>query len=163
MLVIEITKADYHNSLHARALVRLLDVYALDPMGGGHGLSEYAKQNLVEKLARHPTAFSVLAFAAGQPVGLANCFEGFSTFLCQPLVNIHDIIVLPEFRGRGIGRLMLEQVEHLARERGCCKLTLEVLEGNREAQTLYRKIGFTGYQLDSENGHAMFWQKNLNP
>src|ERR1035437_9756850 len=108
MAKIEIAKADYRNSQHATALVHLLDAYAQDPTGGGHGLSAYAKENLVEKLAQRPTAFSVLAFAAGQAVGLVNCFEGFSTFACQALVNIHDLVVLPEFRGRGIARLMLE-------------------------------------------------------
>lgn len=161
MVEIEVTQADYQNSRHARELVRLLEAYALDPMGGGHGLSEFAKDNVVENLARLPDAFSVLAFSAGQAVGLVNCFVGFSTFLCRPLVNIHDLVVLEEFRGRGIGRLMMTYVERLARERGCCKLTLEVLEGNRDAQTLYRNLGFAGYQLDSKNGHAMFWQKSL--
>ena len=130
-------------------------------MGGACGLSKYAKENLIENLALLPGAFSVLAFTAGQAVGLVNCFAGFSTFQCRPLVNIHDIVVLPEFRGHGIGRMMLEFVERLARERGCCKLTLEVLEGNREAQALYRNVGFAGYQLDSQNGRALFWQKCL--
>ena len=158
---IEITGADYHNSRHGAALICLLDAYALDPMGGGQALSGYVKQNLIGELQQRPTAFSVLAFADGQPAGLVNCFEVFSTFLCRPLANIHDLIVLPEYRGHRIGQLMLQQVEQLALERDCCKLTLEVLQGNHAAQQLYRKFGFAAYQLAAENGNALFWQKHL--
>jgi hypothetical protein len=43
----------------------------------------------------------------------------------------------------------------------CCKLTLEVLEGNKLAQAAYIANGFVGYQLVSEMGQAMFWQKKL--
>jgi GNAT superfamily N-acetyltransferase len=163
ILKLEISIADYAAPTHARALVDLLDAYARDPMGGGHALTEYAKQNLVRELARRPAAFSVLAFCEGQAIGLANRFEGFSTFRCLPLVNIHDIVVLPGFRGRGVGRAMLEFVEREARRRGCCKLTLEVLEGNRAARAMYLALGFEGYRLSADTGRAMFLQKDLAP
>ena len=56
---------------------------------------------------------------------------------------------------------MLEKVEEAARERGCCKLTLEVLERNHAAQNAYRRFGFAPYELSSETGRAMFWEKTL--
>ncbi len=96
---LRICRADYRNAIHADALVQLLDAYAQDPAGGGQALSEFAKTNLVKELAARPQAFSVLAFADEQPVGLINCLEGFSTFACRPLVNIHDVAVLPGHRG----------------------------------------------------------------
>ena len=156
---IEVEQVDYHDSRQAGVLLQLLDAYARDPMGGAHPLSDHAKQHLVQELAQRPTAFSVLAFVDGAPAGLVNCFEGFSTFACQPLVNIHDVIVLPEFRGGQVGRLMLERVEQIALQRGCCKLTLEVLQENVAAQKLYRKFGFADYQLAAAGGNAMFLQK----
>jgi len=159
---IETVKINYGNAEHANALISLLDLYAQDPMGGGHPLNAHVKEHLVAELSRRPTAFGVLAFADVQPVGLINCFEGFSTFACKPLVNIHDLIVSPKYRGRQIAILMLEHVERIAKERGCCKLTLEVLQGNAHAQQLYRKFGFADYKLASEKGNAMFWQKNLD-
>ncbi|RMM86761.1 Acetyltransferase, GNAT family [Pseudomonas savastanoi pv. glycinea] len=61
----------------------------------------------------------------------------------------------------GISQKMLLKVEEIARQRGCCKLTLEVLEGNEVAQGAYRKLGFDNYQLSPEMGRAMFWQKAL--
>lgn len=142
----------------------LLDAYARDPMGGGEPLSDFAKHHLVPSLAARPQAFSVLAFASEDdsvPVGLVNCIEGFSTFKCQPLVNVHDLAVLPGHRGRRIGEQMLALVERIALERGACKLTLEVLSGNSNAEKLYRRAGFAHYELDPAMGQAGFMQKWL--
>jgi ribosomal protein S18 acetylase RimI-like enzyme len=158
---VTVCRADYTNAAHAAALVMLLDAYARDPMGGGQGLNEFAKANLVPSLAARPQAFSVLAFSGDQPVGLVNCIEGFSTFACRPLVNVHDVAVLAEFRGQGIAEKMLALAEDISRKRGACKLTLEVLQGNAGAIRLYERFGFAGYQLGSTAGHASFLQKPL--
>ena len=154
-------RADYANPAHAAALVMLLDAYASDPAGGGQGLSDFARANLVPGLAARPQAYSVLAFDGDQAVGLVNCIEGFSTFACKPLVNVHDVAVLASHRGRGIAEQMLAEAERIARERGAVKLTLEVLSGNLSAMRLYERIGFAGYQLDPAMGTAQFLQKWL--
>ena len=112
-------------------------------------------------LAQHPSAFSIFAYIDGAPAGLVNCFEGFSTFACKPLINIHDFVVMPEWRGHGIGRHMMAWLEKFAKERGCCKLTLEVLENNHAAKALYRRCGFADYKLADAAGNALFWQKYL--
>lgn len=163
---LRILQANYSDLIHANAIVQLLDAYARDPAGGGQPLSEFAKTNLVQELARRPQAFSVLAFdvtAQGDvPVGLVNCIEGFSTFACKPLVNVHDVVVLASHRGQQVGEKMLAQVEQIALHRGACKLTLEVLSGNPSAIRLYERIGFAGYQLDPALGSALFLQKWLS-
>lgn len=162
-----ICRADYANPVHAAALVSLLDAYAQDPMGGGASLSAFAKTHLIAALAARPQAFSVLAFCTLEgrddelPVGLINCFEGFSTFACRPLVNVHDVAVLPDYRGQRVAEKMLTLAEEIARERGACKLTLEVLQGNTGALKLYRRVGFENYQLDPATGSAQFLQKWL--
>ena len=142
-------------------LVSLLSAYAQDPMGGGTDLTNHVKQNLALELSKIPHAFSVIAYSDDTPVGLINCFEAFSTFSCQPLVNIHDVAVLNEYRGQNISQLMLDKVEDIAKQKGCCKLTLEVLTQNTIAQASYKKFGFDSYCLDPEHGSAMFWQKKL--
>ena len=162
---IRICQADYANPTHAAALIAMLDAYARDPMGGGEGLSDFAREHLVSALAVRPQAFSVLAFDGaddGSPVGLVNCMEGFSTFACRPLVNVHDLAVLAGYRGRGIGERMLELVQNLSLARGACKLTLEVLSGNSGAMRLYARCGFASYQLDPAIGAAQFLQKWLD-
>ena len=153
--------ADYQNAEHAAAIVMLLDSYATDPMGGGQPLSDYVRENLVAELARIPGAFSVLSFVDDVPAGLVNCLMSFSSFTCKPVVNIHDIVTASDFRGQGLSQALMQVVEQEARARGCGKMTLEVLEGNKVAQGAYRKFGFAGYQLDPQMGHALFWQKPL--
>ena len=159
---LRIVKANYTNSQHASALRVLLNEYAKDPMGGGAALPDVVLNSLAAQLANIPHAFTVLAFVDEQPAGLINGFEGFSTFKAKPLLNLHDITVLPQFRGQGISRKMFERVEQIARERGCCKITLEVLEGNHLAKQAYTNFGFNGYALDPTLGTALYLEKPLN-
>jgi len=150
---------DYHNVEHRHALVMLLDAYARDPMGGGEGLAEDVKARLCDDLAARPDAASFIAWRDGQPVGLVNCIEGYSTFKARPLMNIHDIAVLPGHRGQGVGQALLQAAQDHARARGCCKLTLEVLTGNLVALRSYERFGFAPYAPDPAAGQASFMQK----
>jgi ribosomal protein S18 acetylase RimI-like enzyme len=165
MNAIRVVQVDYAIPSHARALVAMLDAYARDPMGGGHALSDFARDNLVASLAARPQAFSILAFDGAddsRPIGLVNCIEGFSTFACKPLVNVHDLAVKDGYRGQRIGERMLVLAEEIARARGACKITLEVLEGNANAIRLYTRCGFANYQLGDAMGNAQFLQKWLD-
>ncbi len=153
---------DFTQPQHAAAWLELLDHYAHDPMGGGTGLSDYAKANLVRELADLPTFHGALAFSGKNAVGLINCFAGFSTFAAKPLLNIHDIVTRAGLRGQGIGQVLLGWAEQRARELGCCKLTLEVLSNNTRALASYERAGFAPYVLDPQAGHALFLQKTLD-
>ena len=155
-----ITLADYRDPRDAADVVALLDAYARDPMGGGEPLREDVKARLAGDLAANPQAFSLLARLEDRAVGLANCFMGYSTFAAAPLVNIHDLAVLPDVRRRGIGQALMQAIEVEALKRGACKITLEVLSGN-PARHLYAREGYGDYQLDPATGHALFWQKRL--
>ena len=161
MSQVVVVQADYSNPVHAQALRDVLNHYANDPMGGGEALSPHVLEQLPAELAKRPHAFSVLAFVDGEAAGLVNCFEGFSTFAGKPLVNVHDVSVSGAFRGLGLSQQMLLKVEEIARERGCCKITLEVLEGNPVAQGSYRKFGFSEGRLDPAYGRMLFWNKYL--
>ncbi|AOL93490.1 GNAT family N-acetyltransferase [Porphyrobacter sp. LM 6] len=152
--------ADYTDQRDAADVVALLDAYARDPMGGGEPLAEDVKARLAGDLAANPHAFSLIARLDDRAVGLANCFMGYSTFAAAPLVNIHDLAVLPDTRGAGIGKALMAAIEAEALKRGACKITLEVLSGN-PARHLYAREGYGDYQLDPETGHALFWQKRL--
>ena len=156
-----LTIADYTNKNHAQDIVSLLNHYALDSAGGGIELNNYAQENLVQELAKLSFAFSILCYVETLPVGLVNCFTLFSTFKCQPVVNIHDLIVVNQYRRKGISQLLLNEVEKVAREKGACKITLEVLEKNYIAKNSYAKFGFIGYELDPKYGKAIFMEKSL--
>jgi GNAT superfamily N-acetyltransferase len=139
---LRIHQANLAEPRDAAGVVAVLDSYASDPKGGSHGLSADVKGRLIGVLRAHPTTLVLLAVADGESVGVAVCFVGISTFRARPLVNVHDLAVLPEYRGRGVGRALLGAVEDHARRLGCCKLTLEVQDDNSPARTLYRRFGF---------------------
>ena len=168
--LITIRKVDYLNRRDAADLTVLLDLYARDPMGGGQPLSTAVLQRVCSDLASRRDAASFIAdwHQGSGPqqdgsvaVGLINCFEGYSTFKAKPLLNIHDIVVHPDYRGRGVAQALLGAAQELAMTRGCCKLTLEVLSGNVVAMRSYDSFGFAPYALDPAAGSALLLQKWL--
>ena len=156
-----ITPTDLTDLSHVEAFLDLLDHYAREPMGGGDGLSAYAKIHLVDTLKAVPGFHGALAWLDGEAVGMIDCFAGFSTFAAMPLLNVHDLIVRAGHRGRGIGQALLAWAETRARELSCCKLTLEVLSSNMRAMASYRRAGFAPYVLDPAAGNALLMQKKL--
>lgn len=162
-LMLTIIKADLHNPRHAQDLLQQLNAYALDPMGGGAALSAYSQANLIVELQKRQTiVHAFLAYEAEQAAAFAICIEGFSTFACRPLLNIHDFAVHPDFRGRGISHRLMHSICEFAQQQGYCKLTLEVLEGNHPARQLYLSQGFATYELDPAMGGAIMMQKKLS-
>ena len=159
--MLKILTVDYKNPQQMADLLMLLDLYAQDPMGGGEPLTAECRTRLPQTLQQCASAVSLIAYLDEQPVGLLNAFQTVSTFAARPLINIHDLAVASAFRGQGIATALLQQIEQIARERDCCKLTLEVLSGNHTAQQAYHRCGFAGYELDPKQGHALFWQKKL--
>jgi ribosomal protein S18 acetylase RimI-like enzyme len=89
----------------------------------------------------------------GQIVGYAECayevtgsdnwinMRFFDKRDMRPLF-VEELAVHPESQGRGVGSFMIEQLQHLARVRGCTHLVLEVAENNRDALQWYRKRSF---------------------
>ena len=155
---------DLQRPAHGAALLDLLDQYAHDPMGGGVPLGTEVRARLLSGLAAFPgyVGFLALAGSESRPVGLINCFTGFSTFAAQPLLNVHDIFVQPAWRGQGIAHALLAAAEAHARHKGCCKLTLEVLANNHAARASYLRFGFRPYELDPAAGQAQLMQKWLD-
>ncbi|MEE9310631.1 MAG: GNAT family N-acetyltransferase, partial [Cocleimonas sp.] len=145
--MIKIIRANLNNSSHADALVYLLNAYGQDPMGGGEELSDFTKANLAKEILKRSDVTVIIAFDGDTPAGLINCIEGFSTFMSKPLMNIHDLYVDADYRGKGVATMLLQAAEDLAVEKRCCKVTLEVLEGNEPAKNAYLKFGFDGYEL----------------
>jgi ribosomal protein S18 acetylase RimI-like enzyme len=157
---VTIREANLHDAADCSSLVDILDSYASDPIGLGKPLSPEVRSRLPEGLRNHPTTLVLLALAAERPVGIAICFLGFSSFNARPLLNIHDLAVIPEWRGKGVGKALLAAVEAKAVERGCRKLTLEVQDHNRRARALYEHVGFADVVLGAQ-GPTRFLSKPL--
>jgi len=154
-------EADLSREDHQRAVLDMVNAYAQDPMGAGRSLPPENLRRLIPGLREHPTTLIFLAYQDDRPIGIAVCFIGFSTFAAQPLINIHDLAILPEHRGQGIGRRLLAEVERKADSMGCCKLTLEVQENNHRARGVYAAAGFAQAVYEEEAGGALFLSKRL--
>src|SRR5262245_50921691 len=149
--------ADLANPAHQTAIVDLLDMYCRDEFGDGKPLAAEVRANLIPGLIKHGGARVFLAYEGDEPLGVAICLVGFSSFRARPLVNIHDIAVSPTARGNGIGRRLLAAVEADARSLGCCKVTLEVRSDNARAMGLYRSVGFRPSEPET-----FFWSQKLD-
>ena len=108
---IRILEADLNLPEHRAAVLAMVEAYSMDAMGSAKPLDPDVRARLVPGLQRHPTTLIFLAFDDEQPVGVAVCFIGFSTFAAKPLINIHDYMVVSAFRGKSVGRRLLEAVE----------------------------------------------------
>jgi ribosomal protein S18 acetylase RimI-like enzyme len=160
-MAISIIPADLANPNHQRDFLAMMDAYALDPMEGGELLPDDVRKRLIPELRKHPAYYVFLAYDDDRPIGFTLTFVGFSTFAARPLLNIHDIGVLGEYRGKGVGLALMKAVEAKARTLGCCKITLEVREDNERARGLYRKFGFGESVVGPEQVPMEFWAKPL--
>ena len=82
----------------------------------------------------------ILAEQDNIPVGFTLFFHNFSTFLGKPGIYIEDLYVSPEYRGKGIGKMLLKFCANLAKERNCGRMEWWVLKWN-PARKFYEKIG----------------------
>ncbi|PCK10061.1 MAG: GNAT family N-acetyltransferase [Alteromonadaceae bacterium] len=156
-----VQQVDFSQSIQRQHLEQMLIAYSEDEMGGGKALSKSLTKRSIELLASKPYAFSFLCYQEDTPVGFANCLEALSTFSAEVVINIHDLAVVPEHRNKGLSQRLLQSIEGFARQQNACKITLEVLEGNKRARKIYQKFGFDGFSLDPDTGNALFWQKKL--
>ena len=82
----------------------------------------------------------IIAEYENMPVGYTLFFHNFSTFLGRPGIYIEDLYVTPEYRGKGIGKALLNYCAMLARKRKCGRMEWWVLKWN-PARDFYEKIG----------------------
>lgn len=155
----QVKLADLNKPEDTDAILELTQAYALDPMGGGAALPEKSRKNLIPAMQAHPGVRVFLAREGEKAIGIASCFIGFSTFKAAPVMNIHDLAVLPEYRSKGVGAALLAAVEDYARERSFAKLTLEVRNDNR-AMNLYKRSGFGDW--GGGDAPCYFWEKVLS-
>jgi len=147
---------DFDKPEHLHVLVSLLNHYMEDPMGDHAPLSKMEQLRLVDGLNEHPTAEVLFLLYDEQYVGMATTFVNFSTFNVKPYLYIHDVVVLSDYRGKGLGKAMISELIRISEERGYCKITLEVREDNPGAQRVYHILGF-----EECEPRMFFWTKKL--
>ena len=88
-----------------------------------------------------PAAEVIIARVGGDPAGFALFFHNYSTFLAQRGLYLEDLFVKPAYRGRGVGRALLERLAAIAVDRGCGRFEWSVLDWNEPAIGFYKKLG----------------------
>ncbi len=111
---------------------------------------------LEEWIFRQGKAEVIFAETEGKVVGFALFFHNFSTFLGRAGIYLEDLFVLPEHRGHGVGKALLEELARIARQRDCGRLEWWCLDWNAPAIGFYRSLGarpmdeWTVFRVDGE-------------
>lgn len=151
-----IIEVDLTNETHANAMIQLLNTYMQDEMGIGESLPEEIGPGIIKRLLKHSGYVGFFVCLGNRFIGLANCNLNSNSVSDESILNIHDFIICPEYRGQGIGLLLLENIEKYASEKGFRQVILEVRNDNYKAQQLYRKAGFAA------STHSEYlWQKHI--
>ena len=101
-------------------------------------------------------AEAFFALEDGHEVGFALYFHNFSTFLGRAGIYLEDLFVLPEYRGKGYGKAILQRLAQMTKERGCGRLEWACLNWNQPSIDFYRSLGavpmeeWTVYRLAGE-------------
>lgn len=119
------------------ALIRALAAYEREP----HAVEATEAGLLRDGFGPNPFYFCLIAEHDGRPAGFALYFFNYSTWVGSPGLYLEDIFVYPEFRGRGIGKSLLQRVAAIAVEKGCRRLQWAVLDWNTPAIDFYRAMG----------------------
>ncbi len=115
----------------------------------------------------HPHVFALVADLAGEVIGMAVYFMSFSTWTGRHGLYLEDIYVVPEHRGRGVGRALLGALAERAMDRGCARVEWAVLDWNQPAIDFYRSFGavandeWTTFRLAAGLGRARPAQPGL--
>ncbi|SRR6266567_1300274 len=128
------TKADVGQIL---AFIRALAVYEREP-----DAVRATEADLLEHgFGDNPFYTCLIAEQDDVPAGFALYFYDYSTWLGRPGLYLEDLFVLPEHRGAGIGKALLQRLATIALEKGCARMKWEVLDWNAPAIDFYHAMG----------------------
>jgi ribosomal protein S18 acetylase RimI-like enzyme len=157
MTQIEILECNFNDPKHCEGVTMLLNHYMASAMGGSLTSHSHEKgEQVIEGLRSHPSKVILLARLNTEFVGLIIGYINFATFSARPFINIHDVVVLENHQGTGIGKKLLQGIIERSKILNCSKITLEVREDNLSAKHLYKYFGF-----DESKPAMHFWSKYL--
>ncbi len=150
-----VREGDLHSPADQQCVLELLELYARALPGCQRPLPTAVTENLITALQSQSGCHLFLAEACARVVGLAICFDGFSTFQAKPLLNLHDLTIHNDFQGKGIGDQLLGAVIRFARQASYCAVTLEVKADN-PARRLYARHGFAPLSGECDGQLSLF-------
>ncbi|MBO7344476.1 MAG: GNAT family N-acetyltransferase [Clostridia bacterium] len=102
-----------------------------------------SEELLTEWLFTKKVAEVIFALDGQKEVGFALYFHNFSTFLGRAGIHLEDLFVLPEYRGKGFGKLLLKEIAKTAVERGCGRVEWSCLDWNKPSIEFYERLKAT--------------------
>jgi GNAT superfamily N-acetyltransferase len=89
----------------------------------------------------NPRVFCDIAESGGKPAGFALWFYNFSTFRGRHGIYLEDLFVMPQFRGKGLGKALLVNLARRAVAEGCARVEWSVLDWNKPSIQFYESLG----------------------
>jgi len=86
-------------------------------------------------------ANALLVFVAGKPIGYATWFFSFTSMMGRRALWLDDLFVDPEYRGKGIGKVLMAYVAGIATKHRCARFEWIVLDWNESAIDFYKRLG----------------------
>lgn len=154
MAAIFIRRAGPEDAETLLALIRALAEYERLPPPDDEALARLIEHGFGPR----PRFEAFLAEIDGDPVAYAIVFETYSTFLARPTLFLEDLFVRPEARRRGVGTALLRYLAAEAVARGCGRMEWMVLDWNKPARDVYRRLGaeeLDGWLLCRLTGQAL--------
>ena len=96
---------------------------------------------LKEWIFEQKKAEVIFAIVDNKEIGFALFFHKFSTFLGRAGINLEDLYVMPEYRGKGYGKALLKKLAQIAVERKCGRLEWWCLDWNQPSIDFYLSLG----------------------
>lgn len=101
-----------------------------------------ATEALLEEWIFEKNKAEVIFVVSGdREAGFALFFHNFSTFLGRAGIYLEDLYVMPEYRGLGYGKSLLQKLAQIAVERGCGRLEWWCLDWNKPSVDFYLSLG----------------------
>jgi GNAT superfamily N-acetyltransferase len=94
------------------------------------------------RLLTEPGAEAFVAMLHGEPSGLVSVHPDADYFTGHPRAYVDILVVAEEAEGRGVGRALMDHVEHWARDHNCREVVLDVFAGNEGAIAFYERCGY---------------------
>jgi GNAT superfamily N-acetyltransferase len=108
---------------------------------GPNGIPAKAHDFEAALFCASPIIGALVAEVDGTPAGTALWHRSFSTNLAREIMYLEDLVVLPEFRKRGVAKALLNEVAKVAVARGYPKIFWLAMEWNSNAIALYKSVG----------------------
>ena len=109
----------------------------------GYPTSSSEMENRLQIILAHPDHIIFVAEVSSTVVGLVGAYTGYSIGFTGTYGRLIGLVVDVQWRGRGIGKMLMEQIERWLREKGATRIIITSGKQRTEAHRFYEALGYT--------------------